>query len=740
MTKNKNWRQADPYAAREAKKYERPIPSRELILDLLEAEGAPADFERVARALRLRSQADRQALERRLGAMVRDGQILRNRRGEYCLTAHLPVVAGVVIGHRDGFGFLQPDQDGDDVFLPPSQMRELMDGDRALVRVSGVDARGRREGRLVDVLEHRPRELAGRYFEEQGIGFVNPDNARVHHNILIPRERRGKARPGQMVRLNIIEYPGRHTQPIGEIIEVLGDRRTPGVEVELAVSAHALPHVWPDAALAEAERYGDQIPAAAVAGRHDLRGLDLVTIDGADARDFDDAVYCEATARGWRLIVAIADVSHYVTPGSALDTEAELRGTSVYFPDRVLPMLPETLSNGLCSLMPEVDRLCMVCEMIVDRSGRVTRSKFSRGVMRSSARLTYGEVAAIIAGDKQVRRRREALLARIEALHDLYRALHKSRNARGAIDFDTTETRIVFNRDRKIVAIEPTVRSDAHRLIEECMIAANVAAAKFLKKHKMPALYRVHASPDADKLAQLREFLGTLGLSLGGGDAPEPMHYAKLLAKIGNRDDAHLIQTVLLRSLSQAVYSPRLEGHFGLALPAYAHFTSPIRRYPDLLVHRAIGHVLEGGHSRDFTYSHNAMERLGTHCSQTERRADEATRDALSWLKAEFMLDKVGEEFDGRVTGVTSFGVFVELNGLFVEGLVHVTSLGNDYYRHDPVRHRLVGERGGQVYQLADPVRVRVVRVSLEDRKIDFEPVGRAPVAAARRRRGRRYP
>ncbi|HET6724463.1 MAG TPA: ribonuclease R [Gammaproteobacteria bacterium] len=735
MAKKKNWRQADPHADREARKYDRPIPSRELILDWLEKSGAPADFGQIAKGFDLADEVDRRALDRRLAAMMRDGQIMRNRRGDYCLTRHLPVVAGSVIGHRDGFGFLRPDEGGEDVFLPPGQMRELMDGDRALVRVSKEDERGRREGRVVDVLERRPAELAGRYFEEQGIGFVSPDHPRLHHDVLIPRERRGQARPGEMVRIELVEYPSRHTQPIGQVVEVLGDQRAPGIEIELAISAHALPHEWPAEVLAEAEAFGSEIPRDAVTGRLDLRDLALVTIDGEDARDFDDAVYCEPTQRGWKLIVAIADVSHYVQPGSALDDEAELRGTSVYFPDRVIPMLPEALSNGLCSLNPDVERLCMVCEMHIDRAGKVARANFHKGVMRSAARLTYTEVAAVIAGDKKARGRRKALLGRIEALHDLYNVLRHARDKRGAIDFETTETRIVFDSERKITAIEPTQRNDAHKLIEECMIAANVAAAKFLKKHKMPTLYRVHAGPNEEKLTQLRDFLGTLGLSLGGGDSPEPMHYAKLLEKIAGREDAHLIQTVLLRSLSQAVYSPQLEGHFGLALEAYAHFTSPIRRYPDLLVHRAIGHVLDGGGQSDFRYNGREMERLGRHCSDTERRADEATRDAVSWLKAEFMLDKVGEEFDGLITGVTSFGLFVELKGLFVEGLAHVSTLSNDYYRYDPVRHQLVGERSGQIYQLGDALRVRVLRVNLDDRKIDFEPVGKAATARKRRRR-----
>jgi ribonuclease R len=735
MVKPKDWRKADPHAAREARKYARPIPSREAIGLFLEDRGAPANFGTIADALDLVRGDERDALDRRLGAMVRDGQIMRNRRGDYCLTDHLPVVAGTVIGHRDGFGFLKPDEDGADVFLPPGQMRELMDGDRALVRVSNEDRRGRREGRLVDVLERRPATFAGRYVEEQGIGFVSPDHRRMHHDVLIPRAKRGAARSGEMVRIELVEYPTRRTQPIGRVIEVLGDQHTPGMDVELAVSTHGLPHEWPAAALAEAEAHGDTIDPKSATGRLDLREHDLVTIDGEDARDFDDAVWCKATPRGFKLLVAIADVSHYVAPGSALDDEAEARGTSVYFPDRVIPMLPEALSNGLCSLNPGVDRLCMVCELHINKAGKITASRFRRGLMRSAARLTYGEVAAVIAGDRAARSRNDEMIERIEALHGVYRALSKARNARGAIDFETTGTRILFDQARRIKSIEPTERNDAHKLIEECMIAANVAAAKFLHKHKMPALYRVHAGPTEEKLAQLRDFLGPLGLRLGGGDEPEPMNYARLLKRIAGREDRHLIQTVLLRSLSQAVYAPRFEGHFGLGLAAYTHFTSPIRRYPDLLVHRAIGHVLDGGSPRNFRYGPRDMERLGRHCSETERRAEDATRDAIAWLKAEFMLDKVGDEFDGLISGVTSFGLFVELKGLFVEGLVHVSSLRNDYYRFDATRQRLVGERSGQVYQLAGTIRVRVIRVSLGDRKIDFEPLENASM---KRKRGRR--
>lgn len=734
--KKHNWRKSDPHSKREMHKYERPIASREWILELLEKEGAPANFDTLAKKLDLHDDVDHTALLRRLRAMERDGQLVCNRRGGYCLARFLPVVVGTVIGHRDGFGFLKPSDGGEDIFMPPRQMRELMDGDRASVRISGVDRRGR-EGRLVDVLERCHTELAGRYEEEQGIGIVVPDHPRLNHNILIPRAARGRARPGELVRVALTEYPTRRSQAIGRIVSILGNERAPGIEVDLAVSAHGLAHTWSDPVLAEARACGTEIPKQAITGRRDLRAFDLVTIDGEDSRDFDDAVWCDTTARGWTLIVAIADVSHYVQPGSALDTEAVHRGTSVYFPDRVIPMLPESLSNGLCSLNPDVDRLCVSCEMQINRSGKIVSSRFDKAVMRSSARLTYTDVAAVIAGDSAAQGRHKALLKRIEALHGLYGAFRKARSKRGAIDFESHDTRILFDKDHKIRAIVPTERNDAHKMIEEFMIAANVATATFLKKNKIPALYRVHNGPTEEKLAKLREFLGPLGLSLGGGDKPESKHFSKLLAKTAQRDDRHMIETVLLRSLSQAVYAPTLDGHFGLALTNYAHFTSPIRRYPDLLVHRAIDHVLAGGKPRDYRYSTTDMEQLGRDCSISERRAEEASRDAVSRLKAEYMLDKVGEEFDAVVTGVTSFGLFAEIKSLYIEGLIHVSSLNNDYYRHDPARHQLVGERSGQAYQLADPVTVRVIRVSLDDRKIDFEPAENAPRARKRRNKKR---
>src|SRR5215469_16929263 len=728
----------DPFAEREARKYARPIPSREAILDWLERADQPLPFERLLHELKLTQAVDVEALNRRLAAMLRDGQLVQNRRDEYCLVKRLPLTAGTVIGHRDGFGFLKPDEGGDDIFLPPRQMRELMHGDRAVVRVQGVDHRGRPEGSLVDVLERNTHELAGRYVEERGVSFVVPDNARIAHTVQVPVPDRGAARSGQMVVVEITQQPSKHSEGIGRVSRVMGERNAAGMATELAIHAHTLPHQFPASVQHEVHGLDSRVPEDAKRGRLDLRATPLVTIDGEDARDFDDAVYCEPQGEGFRLLVAIADVSHYVLPGTALDHEAEKRGNSVYFPDRVIPMLPEVLSNGLCSINPKVDRLCLVCEMYVGRDGEVSRARFHEAVMRSAARFTYTKVAAILAGDPKLHQEYAALVPQLEQLHAVYRVLAKARRRRGVIDFETTETKVVFNEQGGIAAIKPQQRNDAHKLIEECMIAANVQAAKFLGKHKMPTLYRIHAGPDAEGLEKLRGFLGTLGLKFGGGMKPEPAHYAKLLEQVKDRPDRDLIQTVLLRSLAQAVYSPENVGHFGLALGHYAHFTSPIRRYPDLMVHRAIRHLLRGGHAHNFSYSGSHMEQLGSHCSMTERRADEATRDALDRLKAEYMRDKQGEEFEGLVTGVTNFGLFVQLKDLYVEGLIHITSLPNDYYDHDAVGHRLVGERSGRVFRLTDSVRVKVAAVNVDERKIDFELVSGATARKARRRQGSR--
>jgi ribonuclease R len=731
-------RAQDPHRAREARKYSNPIPSREFILQVLQESG-PLDYEGVCEVLGLRGEDDREALRRRLIAMTRDGQVVCNRVGAYCLVNKRDLIAGRVIGHPDGFGFLKPDEGGDDLFLSAREMRGLFHDDRAVARVTGRDRRGRLEGAIVEILDRNTRRVVGRLHKESGVGFVVPDNKRLTHDIIIPRDSLGGAEQGQIVVAEILEQPTKRTQAIGRIAEVLGEHMAPGMETDIAIRAFNIPDQWPPEVLREIQVSGEEVPEVAKGGRDDLRALTLVTIDGADARDFDDAVYCERKPKGWRLLVSIADVSAYVEPGSALDEEAYERGTSVYFPDRVVPMLPEVLSNGLCSLNPQVDRLCVTCELYINLDGKITRSRFFPAVMRSHARLTYDQVAAMLEGDPPLCAQYADLLPHLQELYALYQVLNRARQARGAIDFDTTETKFSFDEHGKIAEVVPLVRNDAHRLIEECMLAANVAAARLFERKRLPSLYRVHEGPKKEKLSDLREFLGELGLGLPGGEKPEAKDYAALMGQIKGRPDEHLIQTVMLRSLAQAIYSPGNLGHFGLAYSAYTHFTSPIRRFPDLVVHRAIKHLLAGGGAVDFLYSQPRLQSMGEHCSATERRADEATRDAEAWLKCEYMQDKLGQELDGTISGVSSFGFFAQLDGVHVDGLVHITTLDNDYYHFDPIGHRLTGERTGTVYRLGDRVRVQVAAVNLDERKIDFvlavAPQERRPGRKRRRRR-----
>ncbi len=733
---DKNKPVEDPYAEREAQRYANPIPSREYILNAIRSHKGPCTFERLFELLKMNNPEQRDALERRLSAMVRDGQLLLNRRDGYMPVNERDLLVGRVIAHPDGFGFLRPDTGGDDLFIPAKHMRSLMHGDRVVMRIAGKDHRGRQEASLIEVLERANKRLVGRLFMEGEIAYVIPDNKRITHEILIPPQQLLQAKPGQIVIVDIIEQPSKQRPPVGAVVTVLGDHMAPGMEIEVAINANGIPNEWPPEVEREIAGYREEVSAQDKAGRLDVRDKPLVTIDGEDAKDFDDAVYCEPLGSGWRLYVAIADVSHYVKSGSALDGEAYNRGNSVYFPQRVIPMLPEILSNGLCSLNPDVDRLCMLCILEFDRSGRILSSRFEQGLMRSQARLTYTQVSAMLEKrEMDVRRRYEKLVPHLECLYALYKVLFAQRQKRGAIDLDTIETRIVFDRDRKIQAIVPTVRNDAHRLIEECMIAANIAAAAFLAERKMPTLYRVHESPPADKLEDLVAFLGELGLKFPARKNVEARHFAALLNSIRERPDFHLIQTVMLRSLAQAQYQPANKGHFGLALEEYAHFTSPIRRYPDLLVHRGIRHCLNGGHKGNFDYSQEQMLLLGEHTSMTERRADEATRDAVDWLKCEYMQDKIGETFEGVITGVTSFGLFVELADIYVEGLVHITALPKDYYQFDAVGHKLVGERSGRFFQLADRLKVQVAGVSLDERKIDFELVEQLSTGRKQRRR-----
>jgi len=719
-----------------------PAESDPITVALREA-GRPMQFEELATALDTHTEPARRRLFETLEDHVQAGELVRNRRDEYCLRERLPLIVGTVAGHRDGHGFVhQEDRSAAPIILPHRQMREVMHGDRVAVRIGGLDQRGRAEGVIVKVLERGTKEIVGRLYDESGIAYVVPDNPRIAHRVLIPREHLGDAQPGQIVLVRIVEPPSRIAQPLGHVARVLGEHAAPGMETDIAIHSHGLPFEFPPEAVLEAEAFGAAVSATAKRGREDLREMPLVTIDGEDARDFDDAVWCEPVKGGWRLIVAIADVASYVEPGSALDGEAQHRGTSVYFPNRVLPMLPEALSNGLCSLNPAVDRLCLCCEMRVDTDGNVSRSRFFEGLMRSAARLTYTKVAAYLANpaamqDEQV----NAVGPQIVNLNDVYHALHAARAQRGALDFDAPELKVKFGADGRIAALVEQSRNDAHRLIEECMISANVEAARFLAKHKMPTLFRVHGQPEAERLEQLRQFLAGFGIHLPAGPDIEPKQLSEVLKGVTGNEESRLIETVVVRSLPQAVYQPENIGHFGLALPEYAHFTSPIRRYPDLMVHRGIRHVLRGGTAADFPWSPARVAELGQQCSFTERRADEATRDAMSWLKCEYMQDKIGEEFDAVVSSVVEFGLFVQLKGLQVDGLVHVSSLGADYFSRDRSGFRMVGARSGRAFRLGDHLRVRLNSVSIDERKIDFELAesrstqsgGRAPFQKRRR-------
>ncbi len=733
-------RRADPFLERELQKYEYPLPSREYILQILTDRGVPMTGEDLADALDITPE-ESDVFARRLGAMERDGQMMRNRRGAYILPDKADLIRGRVEGHPDGFGFLKPEEGGDDLFLGPREMKAVLHGDRALVRVTGADWKGRREAKIVEVLERANKRLVGRVVVEHGVHYVVPENRRINQEILLAREGRTKLPvAGQVVTVELVQQPTKSSQPIGKVVEVLGAYADPGMEIEIALRKYDLPFEFSKAAKAQTARIPDTVRESDLGGgREDLRAMPLVTIDGETAKDFDDAVFAEPVGKGWRLVVAIADVSHYVTEGSALDKDAYERGNSVYFPRRVIPMLPEKLSNGLCSLNPNVDRLCMVCDMAISVTGKIQRYRFYPAVMHSKARLTYTKVAAALYDkDEATRAELAPLLPHLESLDAVFRILLKARARRGAIDFETTETRMVFNDQGKIEKIVPETRNDAHRLIEECMLAANVCASEYLEFNEQPALYRIHEGPKPEKLEKLRTFLGEFGLDLGGGDDPAASDFARLIDRIRTRPDRQLLQTVMLRSLRQAMYSPDNVGHFGLAYDAYTHFTSPIRRYPDLLVHRAIKAVIARQQPRKKSKAAEALaaldlDEIGAHCSATERRADEATRDVEAWLKCFFMQDRIGEQFEGSVSAAVPFGIFVALDDVFIEGLVHISDLGADYFHFDDARHELVGERTGQRFRLSDRVKVQLVRVDLESRKIDFRLVEATPSATARR-------
>jgi ribonuclease R len=713
-------RRADPMFERERAKYDHPLPSREYILQTLAEQGVPVSFERICQLLDI-ADFERESFSRRLGAMARDAQLLQNRRNDWLIPDKADLLKGRVQGHPDGFGFLIREDGGPDLFLPEKEMDKVLHGDHAIARVVGTDRKGRPEGKIVEVTERANSRIVGRVFQEHGVYYMVAENRRISQDILIAPPEKGdrkalRPKDGQVVMVDILEQPSKQSQAIGRVVEILGNYADPGMEIEIALRKHELPFEFSKEALAQTKKIPDAVRKSDWKGREDLTEMPLVTIDGETAKDFDDAVFCERQGKGYRLVVAIADVSHYVQDGDALDATARERGNSVYFPRRVIPMLPEKLSNGLCSLNPQVERLCMVCDMAISATGAIKQYRFYPAVIWSHARLTYTEVAAALyEKDKAALAKIGPLLPYLENLDALYRVLQKARAKRGAIDFETVETRMIFDDHGKIERIEPYERNDAHRIIEECMLAANVCASDFLKEREHPALYRIHEGPTPERLDKLRNFLGTFGLQLTGGDAPQAKDYAQLIEKIRDRPDKQLLQTVMLRSLKQAIYSPDNVGHFGLAYESYTHFTSPIRRYPDLLIHRAIKSALAGRR-----YDSLNWEEVGLACSATERRADEATRDVEAWLKCWYMQDRVGEIFTGSISSVVPFGIFVALDQVFVEGLVHVSDLGRDYFHFDEKAHAMVGERTGARYRLSDRVRVQLVRVSLDQNKIDF--------------------
>ena len=655
-------------------------------------------------------------------------------------------VEGTVQGHRDGHGFLVRDDHQPDLYLSPQEMRAVLHRDRVKARIVRYDRKGRPEGRVVEIIERRKSPIIGRLLHESGVWLVAPEDKRYGQDIMVPKNAIANATAGQVVAIELTEPPSLYSQPMGRVTEVLGEIDDPGMEIEIAVRKYEVPHLFSPEALSQAATLPDKIRPADRKDRIDLTDVPLVTIDGEDARDFDDAVYCEpiktgrgkSAFEGWRLVVAIADVSHYVKPGEPIDEDAYERATSVYFPRRVITMLPEKLSNGLCSLNPNEDRLAMVCDMLISRVGEIHAYQFFPAVIRSHARFTYTEVAAILGNTRgpEAARRRE-LVPHLLNLHEAYRALLKERTRRGAVDFESTETQIVCDENGRIEKIVPRVRTEAHKLIEEAMLAANVCSADFIATSKHPSLYRVHEGPTPEKKTLLQNYLKALGLGLSIGDEPTPGEFQAIATATKDRVDAQQIHTMLLRSMQQAIYTGTNSGHFGLAYEAYTHFTSPIRRYPDLLVHRVIKALL---HSKRYSLLTGALETAakakkgagaeaeqwevtGAHCSANERRADEASRDVEAWLKCRFMREHLGEEYSGTVTAVTSFGLFVTLDALYVEGLIHITELGGEYYQFDEVRQELRGGRSGVRYAVGARVRVQVIRVDLDGRKIDFRMV-----------------
>jgi ribonuclease R len=709
------WPDQDPLYERERRQYARPVPSRLFLSQWFEALGQPVDRETLVETFGLEDPDLTQGLERRLQAMRRDGELIQNRRNQWCLARVLPIITGRVRAERDGFGYLEPVQGGERIPIPPAEMATLMDGDRIQARIA-LDSQSLPSARLIDVIERAHRVVAGRYFTQRNVGFVTPYHPRLFTDLVVSPDDRKTVHVGDFVKVEILEYPKRGQSAVVQVLEILGQRETPQLGQELVMTSFSLSMDWPADVLAELAALEPPHPPYEE-GRRDLRHLPLVTIDGEDARDFDDAVFAErVSGGGFRLLVAIADVSEYVRTGTALDREAERRGTSVYFPDRVIPMLPERLSNDLCSLRPGEDRWAYVADLELTEKGEPRRSHFYPAVIHSHARLTYEEVARALENrDPSARRRLVSVLDPLETLYALYERLSLARKKRGAIDFESREPRIVFGTEGEVEDIEIRQRTNAHRLIEECMILANAEVARWLEQQKVDVLYRIHPPPTVDRLSDLRMALAVWGLNLGGGHHPEPKDFIRLLQQVQKRPERSVIEMLMLRTLSRASYDPSPSGHFGLALRHYCHFTSPIRRYPDLLVHRGLRqkNVPRIGDATDWSS-------LAVHCSYTERRADEASRAALQWCQLSYLSRQIEESFDGLVTGVAGFGLFVELERFMVSGLLHISNLPDDYYHHDPKRGNLTGEHRGQVFALGDRLRVKILKIDLEEGKLDL--------------------
>ena len=688
--------------------------------------------EQIANALDLYSEQDKEALRRRLRAMERDGQLMFNKYKGYALIDESLMVSGKISIHQDGFGFVSYSDTEKDLFLTAGEISHVFDGDvvQVLMSPSGPHSKSgsRSFNKLIKVLERNTTQIVGILKRKGDDFYLLPDSSKILHKVEVDDRKMMDAKAGQLVNTDITEYPTFRQNTLVQIAEVLGHPEDPGIEITVALHRHGLVEGWTDEEFDHAEAFGAEVAEEDKVGRADYRNLSFMTIDGADARDFDDAVYCERKNNGeWRLMVAIADVSHYVRPDDVLDVEAQTRATSIYFPGHVVPMLPETLSNGLCSLNPDVDRLAIVCDMTINAKGLVIRSEFSEGLIHSHARLTYDQANAV-AVKRQSKMARDVansnpgIIDHIKNLHDLYKLLIPARSKRGAIDFDTQELKFNLNKNKKIASMSPVIRNDAHKMIEEFMLCANVATANFLDEHKIPSLFRSHDGPTDKKLTALREFLSEKGLVLAGGDKPTSQHYNQLLTKIVDRGDASIIRTMLLRSQSQADYSPKNDGHFGLAYDAYAHFTSPIRRYPDLLVHRAIRMkiadkkkstfqrlkslmVNRRAVNAEYPYDKKDMKELGIHCSNQSRQADEVSREVENWLKCQYMQKFKGETFNAGVTGITHLGLFIELDQIGIEGLVHSTNLTD----------------AQKEYVLGDKLEVVLSNIDMQQRKINFQ-------------------